>query len=534
MQKEEQHLPVRRFDPLGGKGSTREEQQEEEQHLPDQHKEEQQEEEQHLPVRRFDPLGGKGSTQEEQQEEEQHLPDQHKEEQQEVERRLQVRRFDPLGGKGSTQEEQQEVERRLQPRDFKTGAEEAQRRGGAEERRRGGEEARRRGDAEAWRRGAAEAKENSLPLNCRRCIFGDGAADEEEQGRCIKGGGPEESRAALAPTAAGLMEGGRRQGDDWQLLGAEEKARCYLPRSYLPPMSCIRGGADEMHQRRRSRGDASEEEEQRRCIRGGGGAEDKHHQRRSIVSEEEGQRRCIRRRSIGDASEEVEQRRGDASEEVEQRRCIRGGGAAEEWRLAKDRRSKGTEEAKENPLPLLVRISVPALDTWPLHHSLRICSPSNLGTGSRRVGAAEETAKQRRGRRGKGDDGEEEGDGALKRHGAEGTEEKAGGRKAKGAEEQRTAQLRFPPRLLAARRVEAAVSALHSSALISSPPIPQKDTEAREQQTRRISSGDAEQTAATGEQSRRVDCHERASELYLPLPTFCRGAVQGMMQLCRG
>ncbi|CAI5992947.1 unnamed protein product [Closterium sp. NIES-64] len=279
---------------------------------------------------------------------------------------------------------------------------------------------------------------------------------------------------------------------------------------------------------------------------------------------------------------------------------------------------------------------------------------------SRRVGAAEATEQQRRGRRGKGVDGEEEGDGALERHGAEGTEERSHrGKKAKGAEEQTTAQLRFPPTLLAARRREGTEGRRHggdkvrrgegtarrrhstekahrhgceintsklravtasrvllldlrearsgtsgdssgsssgsrregrpsrvllqrsrgaamgengaaslpcaaaavkwwsgavkwwsgavkwwsgvvkwwsgaaAAALEVAPAVtPAKDTEAREQQTRRISSGDGEQTAATGEKSRRVDCLERASELYLPLPTFCcQGALQGMKQL---
>ncbi|CAI5995740.1 unnamed protein product [Closterium sp. NIES-64] len=355
------------------------------------------------------------------------------------------------------------------PEQRKRRGEEARRGGGAEERRCGGEEERRRGGAEERRRGGEEArrregaKDNSLPLNCRSWLWvqslgahklflpsysaGDASLGMEQQTRRSRGDASEEedqrraelhwpppllalwnqygqeqsdgtatatSRAptslpcaaaagatkllrwrwkggaVLAATAAAvglsanrnLQQRQKSRGDDWQLLGAEEKARCYLPRSYLPPMSCIRGGgAEEMHKGRRSRGDASEEKEQRRCIRGGGAEE--MHQRR-------------RRWSIGGA------------EERSLALCL--------------------------PLPI---------------------SQQPTSRSSRGDGEVEATEQQRRGRRGKGVDGEEEGDGALERHGVEGTEERShGGKKTKGAEEQRTAQLRFPPTLLAARRRE--------------------------------------------------------------------------------
>ncbi|CAI5532069.1 unnamed protein product [Closterium sp. Naga37s-1] len=223
-------------------------------------------------------------------------------------------------------------ERRRGAEERRGGVEE--RRGGAEQRRRGGEEARSRGGAE--RRGGAEerrhgreearrrggAKENScrskvellLPAAAALCCSW-----------CYQDGDRYLPLPPPLPCAAAgatkLLHWRWREETTRQLLGAEEKASCYLPRFYLPPTHELhqRRGAEEMHQGRRSRGDASEEEEQRRCIRGGG-AEEMHQRRRS---------------------------RGEASEEEEmEHRWSRGGGEAKE--LAQPRSSRRGDEEQSS------------------------------------------------------------------------------------------------------------------------------------------------------------------------------------------
>ncbi|CAI5470461.1 unnamed protein product [Closterium sp. Yama58-4] len=144
--------------------------------------------------------------------------------------------------------------------------------------------------------------------------------------------------------------------------------------------------------------------------------------------------------SAGDASEGTEKQRSSLGEEAKRK----GGEGEQESRgfcavatemlrrgRSSDIRGKGAEEAKENPLPLLCRVLI---------------GPDPVSSRFTGDAVAEEMAQQRRLRsRGEEGDGEEEGDGALERHGADGTEERRHGReKAKGSGEQRTAQLRFP------------------------------------------------------------------------------------------